>query len=74
MTFTLYDLRNVSERITEVTGYIDRQRARLDSVPTNSAEAISIGQILSAMERMLGAFQEHRNRIEVELKKAKGDP
>jgi hypothetical protein len=72
MTFTLYDLRNVNERIAQVAGYIDRQRDRLGSVPANSAEAVSVAEVLTAMERMLKSFEEHRDRIEAELKKGKG--
>ena len=68
--FTWYDLRNAAERIAQVETHVDRQRATLATLEPDSPDARWIGQVLAAMERMLRHFQEHRRRIETELKDA----
>jgi hypothetical protein len=68
--FTWYDLRNAAERIAQVETHVDRQRATLATLDPGSPDARWVGQVLAAMERMLRQFQEHRSRIEGELKGA----
>jgi hypothetical protein len=70
--FTWYDLRNADERIAQVRTHVDQQRATLANLEPFSPDARWVGQVLSAMERMLRQFQEHRSRIEGELKVAAG--
>jgi transposase len=67
--FTWYDLRNADERIAQVRTHVDRQRATLAGLEPFSPDARWVGQVLSAMERMLRQFQEHRSRIEGELER-----
>jgi hypothetical protein len=71
--FTWYDLRNADERIAQVETHVDRQRATLATLEPGSPDARWVGQVLAAMERMLRHFQEHRSRIEDDLK-AVNDP
>jgi hypothetical protein len=71
--FTWYDLRNADERIAQVETHVDRQRAALATLEPDSPDARWVGQALAAMERMLWHFQEHRSRIEDDLK-AVNDP
>ena len=74
--FTRYDLLNAEERIAEMNGFVERNRARLKGLPRDTDEAIWTGRVLASMERMLHQFQEHRSRIEDELKdtEARGQP
>src|SRR5262249_21891263 len=66
--FSQYDLQNAEQRIAEVRGYIQRERSRLRRLQPQSAEAIGVRRILAALKRTLGYFQDHRNRIEDDLK------
>ena len=70
MHFTLYDLRNAEDRIAQVRAYVDRERARLDQLEPDAPDARWVTQVLAAMERTLRQFEEHRSRIEGELKSA----
>ncbi|MGH6929813.1 MAG: hypothetical protein ACREEV_15960 [Dongiaceae bacterium] len=68
MPFTCYDLRNADDRIAQVQMYVERERSRLDSLESGSPDARWVGQVLAALERTLRQFQEHRSRIENDLK------
>lgn len=68
--FTWYDLRNAAERIAQVETHVNRQRATLVTLEPGSPDARWVGQVLAAMEGMLRHFQDHRSRIETELKGA----
>jgi len=66
--FSQYDLQNAEQRIAEVRSYIQRERSRLRRLQPASAEAIAARRALTALTRTLGHFQDHRDRIEDELK------
>ena len=66
--FTRYDLRNAEERITQVRRFIERERSKLRKLHTVPAEGADGRQIMSALERMLQYFQDHRSRIEDQLR------
>jgi hypothetical protein len=72
MPYTPYDLRNADDSISEVNTYADRERARLDKLEPDSPDARWVGQVLVAMERTLRHFEEHRSRIEEDLREAEG--
>jgi transposase len=72
MRFTRYDLRNADERIAEVKEHVDRERTLLNRLQPQSNEANRVRQVVSAMERTLRQFQEHRRRIKDELTYAEG--
>jgi hypothetical protein len=74
MPFTRHDLQNADERIAQVREYVNRERGKLSKVRAGSDEATHIRQVLSALERMLRQFLEHRNRIDDELNAAEGSP
>ena len=66
--FSRYDLQNAEQRIAEVRSYIQRERSRLRRLQPASAEAMAARRALAALTRTLGHFQDHRNRIEDDLR------
>jgi len=66
--FSRYDLQNAEERIAELQGYIERERAKLRRLPPGSREATDVRRTITALKRTLGHFQDHRDQIDEDLK------
>jgi len=68
VSFGRYDLQNANERIAEVRRYIERERSKLRDLQPDSTEATDVRRTLTALGRTLDHFQDHRIRIERDLR------